>query len=1153
MSISKLSKFYETFKGCGRLYMSKIKILLITDKKKSDLQYNLEKWGYPLIDNLSIDDAHLKKVEKLNPQLILIENLSEKNIEKIDESNLLKQKSKIPILFISPKVNPASLEKMESLKDHYYIFNTPDDGVLKFSIETIVKNLENYEKYLVGLEELNRTFSRLSLDPDVNIENLTILCGKLLHAHSALYNSLEGDYLYSKSHWNLPRDPKMVNPAQGHICFDVINQDRDEIFLVNNLPETPYNETDPNVKAYNLKTYLGYPVKFAGRTMGTLCTVYQHDYIPDEDEKNLIKILASAIGEEEERKKMISDLKESEDLFRSLWDNNLDATLILDWDGKVLFANPAAGKLAGLDSSSIAIGLNIFNYIDEKTRKRVKKHIELVKQGKGGFLAEYELKDLSGKKRWVEGLGTKIQFKGEPANIVNIRDITARKMSEKKIKESESFYKSIFENTGTATILVGKDHVISLANSEFEKISGYSSKEIEGKMKWTEFVHEDCKEMMLEYHNLRRTEHGKAPTEYEFKFVDREKKVKDILLTVDLIKDTKKSVASLMDITKSKAASKALKESNKLYETLIQTSPEAITVTDLDGNLAYVSQRKLDLYGYESTDEIIGKKALDLIKPEDQKQVNEDIKELLEKGTIRNRIYHMKKKNGKYFHGEISASLFKDVNNVPKGIIITTRDVTYQKKIEKQLRKREELLTLVTDNMLNVVGQVDSKGIFQYISPSVKEILGYPVEEVLGSSVFEFLEKVHPDDYDEVKNTFMKATRSYMRGDVTHRYKHAEGHYLWVESLGNPLFNGENKFQGIVFSLIDITALKNAEIELRKSEEKYRTLFASSPDYIIVITPEGKIIALNDILLKTLSKHIENISEVKHISELGNLSQKHYKLMKKIKSQLINGKDIKPFEIAVEGLDNKKHWLEIRTIPMKEDEEISVITIIAREISDRKLYENTIKKSLEEKDLLLKEIHHRVKNNLQIISSLLNLQSTFIEDSDAFDVFQESQNRVRSMAMIHEQLYQSKDLSHINFSEYIHSLVSGLLSSYNVNPNQIKVKIQAKNIFMDINTAVPSGLIINELVTNSMKHAFPLGLSGEISIKLHKKNEKYVLEVSDTGIGIPEEIDVNKNNTLGFLLINSLIKQLDGTVKLNRTRGTSFILKFSKMKYKERI
>jgi len=157
------------------------------------------------------------------------------------------------------------------------------------------------------------------------------------------------------------------------------------------------------------------------------------------------------------------------------------------------------------------------------------------------------------------------------------------------------------------------------------------------------------------------------------------------------------------------------------------------------------------------------------------------------------------------------------------------------------------------------------------------------------------------------------------------------------------------------------------------------------------------------------------------------------------------------------------------------------------------------------------------------------------------------------MAMIHEQLYQSKDLSHINFSAYIHSLVSGLLSSYNVNPNQIKVKIQAKNIFMDINTAVPSGLIINELVTNSLKHAFPMGLSGEISIELHKKNEKYVLEVSDTGIGIPEEIDVNKNNTLGFLLINSLIKQLDGTVKLNRTRGTSFILKFSKLKYKERI
>lgn len=309
---------------------------------------------------------------------------------------------------------------------------------------------------------------------------------------------------------------------------------------------------------------------------------------------------------------------------------------------------------------------------------------------------------------------------------------------------------------------------------------------------------------------------------------------------------------------------------------------------------------------------------------------------------------------------------------------------------------------------------------------------------------------------------------------------------------------------------------------------------------------------MNNILSEKLSRYVEDISTVKHVSDLGFLSQKHYELMEKVKKQIVNGEEIEPIELLIEGLDHKKHWIELRTVPMKKDDNINALTIVIREITEKKLYNEAIKKSLVEKDLLLKELHHRVKNNLQIISSLLNLQSTFIEDGYAYDVFQESQNRVKSMAMIHEQLYQSKDLSNINFSDYIHSMVSGLLSTYKVNPEQIKVNIEAKNIYMDINTAVPCGLIINELVTNSLKHGFPRGLEGIISIKL-EKNEKYILKVSDTGVGIKEDIDIKKSNTLGFLLVNSLIKQLDGTIKLDQSVETRFIIEFSKLKYKKRI
>lgn len=1135
--------------------MSKVKILLIGAEEESDIQQKLNKWGYKTLGNISVDDPLLKKLDTLLPHLILICNLSENDCYKIEKLKNDLKKYNIPLLFLSPNLSRNSLKKLESL-DNYYYLEFMDENTIKFAIKTIIRKSKMELKSSVRLKEINKVLSRLTSDPEVNIRNITILCGKLLNAHSALYRSIQGDQIYTLAHWNLPPDFRKVENAEGHLCFDLIKSNEDEIFMVNNLPETDYYESDPNVKAFNLKTYAGYPVKFAGKTMGLLCVVYQEDYLLDEDEKELLKILASTIGEEEERKITISNLKQSDELFRSLWEKNLDATLILDWNGEILFANPAAAKLGGIKSPEDAIGHNILDYVDEQTQKRIIKHINLVKQDKGGFLAEYKIKTSSGENKFVEGLGTKIIFRGKPANIVTVRDVTPRKKAERRIKKSESFYKSIFENTGTATLLVDENNIISLVNSEFEKLSGYSRKEIEGKLNWTQFVHEDYKDRMMEYHKLKRNWKDKTPKKFEFKFIDRNNNVKDIILTVDLIEGTEISVASLIDITEKKKAINALKESYELYETLVRTSPEAITLTDLKGNITYVSQRNLEMFGYEDAKELVGKNVLELIKAdgtaEEHVLVRKLLNELLEKGSIRNIIFEMKKKDGNNFTVEISASLFRDAENVPKGIIITSHDITHRKRMEEQLKKREELLTLVTDNMLNIVGQVDSKLNFNYISPSVKQILGYSVEEVIGTSVFEFLEKVHPDDYEEVKKTFLEATMSYKPGDVKHRYKHADGHYLWLESLGNPLFDDKNNFLGVVFSLTDITDIKNVELELRESEEKYKTLFASSPDYIIVISVDGHILAMNNILSEELSQYVEDISTVKHVSDLGYLSQKHYDLMEKVQKQIVNGEEIEPIELLIEGLDHKKHWIEVRTVPMKKDDYIYALTIVIREITDRKLYNGAIKKSLEEKDLLLKEIHHRVKNNLQIISSLLNLQSTFIEDEYASDVFQETQNRVKSMAMIHEQLYQSKDLSKINFSNYIHSMVSGLLSTYKVDPEQIKVNIEAKNIYMDINTAVPCGLIINELVTNSLKHGFPGGLEGIISIKL-EKNENYILEVSDTGVGIKEDIDIKKINTLGFLLINSLIKQLDGTIKLDRSVGTSFIIEFSKLKYEKRI
>ena len=228
-----------------------------------------------------------------------------------------------------------------------------------------------------------------------------------------------------------------------------------------------------------------------------------------------------------------------------------------------------------------------------------------------------------------------------------------------------------------------------------------------------------------------------------------------------------------------------------------------------------------------------------------------------------------------------------------------------------------------------------------------------------------------------------------------------------------------------------------------------------------------------------------------------------------------------------------------------------------QDIVHRQRAENQIKASLKEKEAMLKEIHHRVKNNLQIISSLLNLQSSAIEDEEIVNLFRESQNRVRLMAIIHEKLYQSNDLGKINFREYIQALTSHLLQSYDVNKTAIDLKVDIEDISLEIDVAVPCGLIVNELVSNSLKYAFPDNFSPvgdsetapkqipkQIKIAAGLESDRLLsIRYCDNGIGLPPGFDIDTARTLGLQLVSTLTEQLDGQLTVNSCTGkTEFIL-----------
>jgi len=362
-----------------------------------------------------------------------------------------------------------------------------------------------------------------------------------------------------------------------------------------------------------------------------------------------------------------------------------------------------------------------------------------------------------------------------------------------------------------------------------------------------------------------------------------------------------------------------------------------------------------------------------------------------------------------------------------------------------------------------------------------------------------------------------------------------------LETSGVPIFDANGDFRGYRGIDRDITERKQAEELLRNAEEDWRNSFNSLEDVMLIIDRDYNIENINEVGLKLLGKSKEEV-----------IGKKCY--------QVISGADspgegcpcMKSLETKkVESCDwyEKRLWtyFSIKIAPIF-DENGGIIKFVDlwRDITERKRTEEKIKASLKEKEVLLREIHHRVKNNLQVVSSLLNMQARATKNKNVNDILFESRNRINTMALIHSQLYEGGDLSEINMKGFMDKLLVQLLQIYSVPETQISPVVHAVECSLPISTAVPVGLIANELLTNAFKHAFVNRKAGKIEVSLSASEKGAVnLTVSDDGVGLPDGFDINASKTLGLRVVKILAEgQLDGKLEVISDKGATFKVEF---------
>jgi PAS domain S-box-containing protein len=760
------------------------------------------------------------------------------------------------------------------------------------------------------------------------------------------------------------------------------------------------------------------------------------------------------------------------------------------------------------------------------------------------------------------------------ARVAELESQTADfKHAEDALQESEARYRLFLENFQGIAYRGDMKFTPIFFHGAVKEITGYTEEEFTaGKPRWDQIIHPD--DVSAIYDAVEKaTTIPVHSGEFEYRIVRKDGQVRWVRELVQTVADESGQSAfaqgAIYDVTERRRAEEAL----RVKDAAIASSVNAIAVADLESNLTYVNTRFLDMWGYDDSEDVLGKHSVTFWETEDRAW--EVVEALREVGGWMGELVALRK-DGSRFDVELSASMVTDEAGKPVCMLGSFVDITDRKRAEKALREaRDELEKRVEERTAELAGANeelrkeiaerrhaedalrqseerfrtivemvpslivigDTRGRTLYVGPNCKEITGYTQDELLGRVRW----WVHEDDMPRALKAFNRAVRQGIGGrHFEYKAVRKNGELWHASSSWEPLKDENGNVERILLQTIDITERKRAEEALRESEERYRLLVDGSGYPIVVFSVDGVLELINP-------EGAENLGGIpddfvgKSMHELfpekgAFLLERHRRIIES--ETAMESEDVFDFPSG-------RQWFWSKLEPIKtSDGKVRAVQIVSHDITERKIAEQRVEASLKEKELLLKEIQHRVKNNLQLISSLFDLEARSTYDERMTSLLRESRNRVRSIALIHEGLYEAEDLTSIDFAEYVKSLATHLFHSYGLGKSDIALKVDVGDIRLSVGVAIPCALIVNELVSNSLKHAFPSDSQGEIRIGLSLDDGNFSLTVGDNGVGLPQGLELRDTASLGLRLVRTLANQLKGAVELDRDAGTTFIITF---------